>query len=220
MKAVSYIRVSSTKQLDGDGPERQIDATRRFALSRYHIAREFVEDFTGTKGGSERPVFAAMMAYCAEHGITTVLVESPMRFARDLAVALVLAEDCRRRGISIIDCSTGSNLSERTDDPISRFVHQILFAVAELNKNIFVQMTAKARRRIRERTGKCEGRRGYHDSQNFPQGPAIVARAQDMRSKGLTYREIAATLRSEGVPTMNGGEWRGSGVHKMLRAAQ
>ncbi len=220
MNAVAYIRVSSTGQLDGDGPERQHDTTSRFADSRgYTIAQEFVEDVSGAKGANERPVFASMLEHCAEHGITTILVESPMRFARDLAVALVLAEDCRRRGLAVIDCSTGMNMAERSDDPISKFVHQILFAIAELNKNIFVQMTAKARRRIRERTGKCDGRKGYADDPNFPQGPAIIQRATQLRTQRMTYRQIARTLTSEGWPTLNGGKWRASTVHRILEAA-
>jgi DNA invertase Pin-like site-specific DNA recombinase len=214
MDAVSYIRVSSTKQLDGDGPERQRDATHRFATTRqFNLVHEFVEDVSGTKGAHERPVFAGMLEFCAEHGITTVLVESPMRFARDLAIALVLAEDCRRRGISIIDCSTGANLSERSDDPISRFVHQILFAVAELNKNIFVQMTAKARRRIRELGRKCDGRKGYRD---LPQFAATMDRIRELHHSGLGPTAIADRLNAEQVPTMNGKPWKRGTVHQIL----
>lgn len=215
--AVAYVRVSSAKQLDGDGPERQSERIRAYASANgLHVAQDFTEDVSGTKDTSERPIFAEMLSWCGEHGVQTILVEKMDRWARDLIVGELLLSQCRQMEITVIDCSTGLNLTEQSDDPYAKFVRQIMGAAAELNKNIFVHQTAKARRRKAERTGKCEGRKGYLDDPKFPQGPAVVARARELRRSLLTCDAIADVLQREGLPTKSGTAWTGKKVHSML----
>lgn len=45
----------------------------------------------------------------------------------------------------------------------------------------------------------------------------VVERMRELRSGGMAYRQIAAVLNAEGVPTrLNGGRWRGCTVNGIL----
>lgn len=218
-KAVAYIRVSSIGQLDGDGPERQRTAIARFAEDAgYSVVREFVEDISGTKDTSSRMVFLELLAWCAENGVTHVIIEKSDRISRDMFVGLSIIGDCAAARLRLIDADTQRDLANPRG-PYEKFVMQVLMAASELNKNVFVYQSQAAKRRIRERGEKCDGAKGYHDDPNFPLGPTIVARAKQLRDLGHTYRDIADILTRENFPTMNGGQWRGTTVHKMLKRA-
>lgn len=218
MIAVAYIRVSSTKQLDGDGPDRQVERISAYATEHdfdVGIARTFVEDISGTKDSTKRPVFSAMLEFCEQHAISHILIEKMDRWARDLIVGELLLAQCRKLQITVIDCSTGLNLTEESDDPYATFVRQVMLAAAELNKNVFVHQTKKARRRIRQRSGKCEGRKGYADT---PGWEHVVESARRHRSAGRSYAFIAESLNLQGLPTMSGKPWTKGTVHQMLNS--
>lgn len=210
--AVSYIRVSSTMQLDGDGPERQRLAIQRFAdANGYLITREFVEDISGTKDTKSRAVFSELLDYCAEHGIHTIIIEKADRISRDMFVGLSIVGDCAARKLSLLDADTGRDLAH-PNGPYETFVIHILMAAAQLNRDIFVHQSGVARKRIRSSGRKCEGAKGYREL-----NPAAFQRIHELHRQGLTERDIAATLNSEGVPTLKGGAWNPSSVHRVAK---
>lgn len=209
--AAAYIRVSSTKQLDGDGPERQRAGIQAFP--GFTIAREFIDDISGTK--ADRPAFEAMLDYCAEHGITTILVDKTDRFTRDLYIGLQLIGRCATLNLNVIDCSIGKNIT-KPNSPVEKFLIQTLMSVAELNKNLLVSNMAIARKRIRDSGQKCDGRKGYHDDPNFPLGPEIIARAHSLRhTQKLSFNQIANIFNDEHIPTLNGGAWHGNTIRRI-----
>jgi hypothetical protein len=58
-------------------------------------------------------------------------------------------------------------------------------------------------------TGRCEGRKGYRDSE---EGRAIVHRIRLLRRRPKrgpqpTWRQIADRLNAEGIKTLEGKEW-------------
>lgn len=212
MNAVAYVRVSSSKQLEGDGPDRQRANIAKFAALRFTVEREFVDDISGTK--EFRPAFDEMLAYCAASGTKTVLVDKTDRFTRDLFVGLLLIATCAKAGLNVIDCSTGKSITQ-PENSIELFVVKQLMLIAELNKNLLVETMAAARQRIRNSGRKCEGRKGYRD---LPAFNMAVQRAEQLREQRLTLREIAEHMNSESISTMTGRPWSHSAVHKMLRA--
>lgn len=85
------------------------------------------------------------------------IVESPDRFARDLAVQLAGHDMLKGLGISIIPASAPDFFTE--DTPIAVLVRQVLGAIAQFEKASVVAKLAAARKRKRERVGRCEGRK-------------------------------------------------------------
>ena len=90
------------------------------------------------------------------NGARTIAVESPDRFARDLAVQLAGHYMLRARGIDLIPASSPTFFVE--DTPTAVLVRQVLGAVAQFEKATTVAKLAAARRRKRQANGKCEGR--------------------------------------------------------------
>lgn len=209
MNAVSYIRVSSTKQLDGDGPERQRAGVNAFP--GFHIDREFIDDISGTK--LDRPAFEEMLDYCQQHSINTILIDKTDRFTRDLYIGLQLIGRCAALNLNVIDCTTGKSIT-KPENATDQFLVKQLMLVAELNKNLLVETMAAARKRIRLSGRKCEGQKAYRD---LPQFNHIVQRIDQLYAQNRTSREIAHTLNSEGLTTKYGKPWSHSGVCKIIR---
>jgi DNA invertase Pin-like site-specific DNA recombinase len=92
VEAVAYMRTSSATNVGGDKDSEQ---RQRAAIDGYakHAGIVIVDWFydAAVKGAdpvTERPGFAAMLDHIAGNGVRTIVVESPDRFARDLAVQL------------------------------------------------------------------------------------------------------------------------------------
>src|SRR6516164_4604721 len=98
--AIAYFRTSSKSNVgtDKDSDKRQRAAVEGFAKANgYEIVAEFYDaGVSGTDPVAERPGFAAMLDRIAGNGVRTIIVESPDRFARDLAVQLA-ADFCLDR---------------------------------------------------------------------------------------------------------------------------
>ncbi len=64
MKPVfGYIRVSTTKQLNGDGPERQRAAIEIFCASKgFFVQRWFTDDASGTVSAESREQYCEMLS--------------------------------------------------------------------------------------------------------------------------------------------------------------
>lgn len=218
-QAVRYERVSTEKQLDGDGPERQAETVRRFADTHgYTIVQAFTDAASGRKDSKDRPGFQQMLDYCRQNGVRTVIVERMDRWARDLIVGEMLLIECRQTGIVVIDASTGNTLTDESDDPDVRFMRQMFLLVAQRERDLLTKRMRVGRERLRQRNGKCEGRKGYLDNPKFPQGPQIHARAAELRRGRMKYRDIAVVLNREGWTTMTGREWTGPLVQSLLSA--
>ena len=80
-----------------------------------------------------------------------------IRFARDLAVQLAGHEMLKSLGISIIPASAPDFFTE--DTPTAVLVRQVLGAISQFEKASAVAKLAAARKRTREREGRCEGRK-------------------------------------------------------------
>lgn len=230
--AAQYARVSSTKQLKGDGPDRQAFATGEYADRhglalpidmRSHLVQSndgytienypFIDDVTGSKDTVDRPGWNAIIAHCREHNIRTILIEKIDRLQREPIVGEMLLMQCREHGIALIDCSTGMNFAQESEDPYVRFLQRILRDAAAFNKDVMVHQTRKARQRKRDETGKCEGPKGYRER---PEWAPVVARIDHM-AQTHSHEAIASTLNSEGIRTLKGGQWKRGTIHRLLK---
>ena|SRR6516165_4263342 len=108
--AIAYLRTSSAANVgaDKDSDKRQRAAIAAFAKAHgYRLIDEFYDAaVSGADPVTDRPGFKAMLDRIAGNGVRVVLVESPDRFARDLAVQLTGHDYLRSLGVELVPTST------------------------------------------------------------------------------------------------------------------
>ncbi len=215
IQAVSYLRVSSVGQVDGDGFPRQREAVEAYAArSGIQLVGEFRDEgVSGTTEHTDRDGFTALLKRVAGNCVRVVLVERSDRLARDLLVQETLLNSLMKLGVKVIDASSGLDLTDESD-PSRRLIRQVLGAVAEHDKACLVAKLRKARERKRVTTGRCEGRKPYGIRVGEDRG---LQRIKALKEEGKSLRLIAATLNAEGVPTRGGKAWSFGTVARLVR---
>jgi len=106
--AVGYLRTSSATNVgaDKDSDKRQRAAIEAFAKQAgFTIVGEYYDAaVSGADPVDQRPGFAEMLQSLAANCAKTIIVESPDRFARDLAVQLAGHDMLKALGISVHPC--------------------------------------------------------------------------------------------------------------------
>jgi DNA invertase Pin-like site-specific DNA recombinase len=222
IEAVAYIRTSSAANVgaDKDSDKRQRQAIESFAKANgYQLVDEFYDAaVSGADPIAERDGFTAMLNRIAGNGVHTIIVESPDRFARDLAVQLAGHDHLRNLGVTLIPASSPDFFIE--DTPTAVLVRQVLGAIAQFEKATTVAKLKAARQRTKERTGKCEGRKSWAEI-----NPNLVAEAKRLRrrsSKGhqRSLREIAAHLAKLGYINERGVVFSAASIASMLESSK
>jgi DNA invertase Pin-like site-specific DNA recombinase len=215
--AVAYMRTSSITNVgqDKDSEKRQRVAISAYAKSaRYEIAEEdwfYDPAIKGADQVADRPGFSAMLERIASNGVRVILIESPDRFARDLAVQLSGHAFLRSLGVELIPTTAPDFFTE--DTPTAVLVRQVLGAVAQFEKSSLVAKLKTARDRKKVETGKCGGRKSVH--QAYPEAVAMARRLRADRPR-LSYRKISAALRDAGHVTRRGTEHSPTAIRHML----
>jgi DNA invertase Pin-like site-specific DNA recombinase len=208
--------VSGKGQLDGDGFTRQNKAIADYALANGISVIETFEEqgVSGTKELDDRPALQDLLAALKEGNAKIVIIEKLDRLARDLMVQETILSDLMRQGFEIVSvcepdlCST---------DPSRVLVRQIFGAIAQYDRAMTVLKLRGARQRMKARTGRCEGVKGFGVMEGER---TTIDRMTELRSAGMSLVGIAATLNSEGRGTRMGKPWLGATVNKIIRAAQ
>jgi DNA invertase Pin-like site-specific DNA recombinase len=218
---VAYLRTSSAANVgaDKDSDKRQRAAIEAFAKQAgFSIVGEYYDAaVSGADPVDQRPGFAEMLLQLAANGAKTIIVESPDRFARDLAVQLAGHDMLKALGIAIIPASAPDFFIE--DTPTAVLVRQVLGAIAQFEKASAVAKLAAARKRKREREGRCEGRKPLRETR-----PEVVALARSLRRrrpKGgqLSLRGVSKELAARGLFNELGKPYAAKSVASMLRAS-
>lgn len=214
LRYVSYLRVSSKGQINGDGFERQRIAIRN-RMGHEPMAEFAEEGISGTTDSIARPALSRLLQYLLEQDTQTkiVVIERADRLARDLVVSELLIRQFAEAGITVIEAEGGNDLTADSDNPTAKLIRQILAALSEWEKSSIVNKLRAARNRTRATRGRCEGRKPYGALDN--ERP-VVEKIMNMTYEGLTTRQIAAALNTSGVKTRMGGEWRHSTVAAVL----
>jgi DNA invertase Pin-like site-specific DNA recombinase len=145
----------------------------------------------------------------ASNGVRTIIVETASRFARDLIVAETGFRRLRDAGITLIAADAPNSFLD--DTPTSAFIRQVLAAVQELDKAMIVSKLKGARQRKRATGVKVEGRKNYAQAV-----PVTVDRARALKAEGLTLRQVAERLASEGFHTRAGKPYQFTAVGRMI----
>jgi DNA invertase Pin-like site-specific DNA recombinase len=217
--AVAYLRTSSAANVgaDKDSDKRQRAAIEAFAKrGGFTILGEYYDAaVSGADPIDQRPGFVEMLQRLATNGAKTIIVESPDRFARDLTVALTGHDKLKELGIEIIPASAPDYFTE--DTPTATLVRQVLGAIAQFEKASTVAKLAAARKRKRQREGKCEGRKSHREAR-----PEVVALARKLRRQRpkagqLSLRAISEKLAAHGLLNERGKPYAAKSVACMLR---
>ncbi len=222
-KAVAYLRTSCAANVgaDKDSDKRQLAAIHAFAKAAGFevVAAYYDAAVSGADPVTERPGFMEMLSRVVANGAKTILVESPDRFARDLAVQLAGHDMLKAQGIALIPATAPDFFTE--DTPTAVLVRQVLGAIAQFEKASTVAKLAAARKRKREATGKCEGRKALAELR-----PEVVKLVRQLRHAGagrkpksgvLSLREIAAELAAAGYLNERGKPFNPKSIAAMLR---
>jgi DNA invertase Pin-like site-specific DNA recombinase len=134
--AVAYLRTSSAANVgaDKDSDKRQLAAISAFAMANgYEVLESYYDAaVSGADPVTERPGFMEMLRRVVSNGAKTIIVESPDRFARDLAVQLAGHDMLKSQGIALIPATAPDFFTE--DTPTAVLVRQVLGAIAQFEK--------------------------------------------------------------------------------------
>jgi DNA invertase Pin-like site-specific DNA recombinase len=212
-KAIAYYRTSSAANVgeDKDSQTRQSLAVEAFAKrAGYEIVAEFNDAaVSGADALDARAGFADALKQIASNGVRTIIVETASRFARDLIVAETGFRRLRDAGITLIAADAPNSFLD--DTPTSSFIPQVLAAVQELDKAMIVSKLKGAQQRKRATGVKVEGRKNYAQAV-----PATVESAKTLKGEGLTLRQVADRLASEGCLTRAGTPYQFTAVGRMI----
>src|SRR5215467_952469 len=129
---------------------------------------------------------------------------------RDLAVQLAGHDMLKELGIAIVPASAPDFFTE--DTPTAILVRQVPGAIAQFEKASAVAKLAAARKRKREREGRCEGRKPL--SQTRPEVVALARKLRRRRPKGgqLSLRGVATELAARGFLNERGKQYAAKSV--------
>jgi DNA invertase Pin-like site-specific DNA recombinase len=217
VEAVAYMRTSSATNA-GDGKDSE--TRQRAAIAGYAKAAGMVivgwfydPAVKGTDAVTSRPGFSAMLDRIAGNGVRTIIVESPDRFARDLAVQLAGHDFLKNLGVALIPATAPDFFTE--DTPTAILVRQVLGAIAQFEKASLVAKLKAARDRKIAQGIKCGGRKTYAE-----RDPELVAAAKALSAQRprMSLRKIADALAEQGFVVEPGRPYQASSVRGMLRS--
>jgi DNA invertase Pin-like site-specific DNA recombinase len=219
VKAVAYYRVSGASQLAGDGFPRQVQTCHAYARSHgLELVGEYRDEACSGCGDLDaREGFGELVERIAGNGVRVVLVERHDRLARDLGVSEALLATLRQLGCKVIEACSDTDLTD-TSDPSRIAFRQLLGVISEFNRRELVAKLAKSRKRIRESTGRCEGRKPYGWAAGEQEGLQRLLELHGQRTRtGLSLRAVAMQLNREGVQTRSGRPWSAWSVDQIAR---
>lgn len=231
-KAYAYIRLSSTPQTLGEGEQRQLRASKKFAKRHGLVIDETLNDLgvSAYRSGNSRKGALGTFLKLVEDGViargSMLIVESLDRLTRDKAgdalnLLLALTKGGIRIGI------TGQNTI--LDELSYSVMHSVMADLARSHsESEHKSMRSKDNWQVK-REKAADGvpvsrqcplwlvvkRRKFHLLEDRA---AIVRRIFEMYVSGIGRYVIASTLRAEGIPPWNKRKpiWHASYIQKLL----
>jgi len=222
-EAYGYLRVSTKGQAkEGKhGFKRQKEAIESFSKGAgFKIIKYFQEPVSGCKNGEDRPAFMEMVStILRENRISCIVVEGMDRLARELMIQEQLISYLASKGIDLHSANTGENVTQAIkDDPVKKAMVQMQGVFAELEKSRLVKKLRKAREAVRDRDGRCEGRKPYGCLEGEREGLELI-KSLHRKPKGkkrMSYQKIADELNNRGVKPRASDKWGAMTVYNII----
>ena len=214
-EAVAYMRTSSATNVgqDKDSEQRQRAAIDGYAKKAGFVVADWFYDASvkGSDPVASRPGFAAMLDRIAGNTVRTILVESPDRFARDLAVQLAGHDFLKKMGVTLVPATAPDFFVE--DTPTAVLVRQVLGAVAQFEKTNLVAKLKAARDRKIAAGLKCGGRKSFAE-----RDPGLVEAARKLKQDNprMSLRKLALQLQQHCHVMRDGRPYPAQSIANML----
>ena len=218
VEALGYMRTSTSTNVgaDKDSDKRQRAAIEGYAKSAGYVIVDWFYDkaVRGSDAVTERPGFVSMLNRIAGNGVRTIIVESPDRFARDLAVQLAGHDHLRKLGVTLIPATAPDFFTE--DTPTAVLVRQVLGAIAQFDKATTVAKLKAARDRKIAAGEKCGGRKSYVERDGGKELVALAIELRGTEGRPRSLLKVSADLAARGYVTPSGKPYSASAVASML----
>lgn len=234
MRLVAYVRVSGmTQAQDGFGLAVQEKAVRAWARANGHklIGIERDAGVSGATDALDRDGFNAALLAVRNGEAEGILIPKLDRLARALTVQESALAIVWRAGGSVFAADTGEVKQDDPDDPMRTAMRQVIGVFAELDRRTVVKRLrdGRAAKKAAGRHATGSYAYGYHgdgkgrerDAAPDATEQAAVSRIFELRREGKSYREIAATLDSEGHKPRRAANWSAMAVRNIaIREAE
>jgi DNA invertase Pin-like site-specific DNA recombinase len=192
--AVLYCRVSTDKETQEKSLIRQEEELREFAASNNYFVKEiFIDQHSGYS--VEREGLLEMLDFVKAHAISVVLIQDETRLGRGNSRMAVL-HLLRKTHVQVVSLNDGGSLQLNEMDSM---MLEILALVEEYQRKLH---NAKIKRGMKravkhgfkpEKNLKNQGNPEGRERKDIP-----IQEIVNLRKNGLTYEEIASTLRGFG----------------------
>jgi DNA invertase Pin-like site-specific DNA recombinase len=227
MRVAAYLRVSTDRQAEeGLGLEVQEQAIRAWSRTNGHRVVLWARDegVSGSNGLDTRLGLVDALEALKAGDAAGLVVYRLDRLARDLVLQEQLIADIRRMGADVFSTSTAeaAYLTDDPDDPSRKLIRHVLGAVNEYERAMIALRLRSGRRRKHDNGGYAYGSPpfGYRAQGRqlieHPEEQAALRRMRELRGTGASYRDIAASLESEGHRPKRGRVWHPMTIRQIL----
>ena len=219
-RATAYARVSTEDQVESRlGLDAQRSAIRAAAdrlgldVTTWHAD----EGVSGAASIERREGLLRAMETLGEGDV--LLIARRDRLSRDVMQSCWLEKEIARRGARVV---SAAGEGTDNDDPSSILMRRIIDSFSEYERKVIAARTKAALRAKKER-GEVLGAAPYGYRRvgdvlvEDETEQRTVRLIEKVRSQGMTYQQIAETLRRQGIETKNGGSWHSSTVGNICR---
>ncbi len=219
MKTAAYIRVSTSQQLDGAGPEQQRTNLIVYAMQKGITIDEWaVDDETGNT--TDRENIQRLLADAHAGKLQLLLCDRPDRLGRKLEVIETLYQSFRAAGCDVqyVGMAFDSN-------PAGTAMRQMMSVFAQYQKDEFLNRmkqckTAKAVRIGALASGTAPygykiGVSGRIEPDEIEQH--LVKRIFELHDRGQSLREIERNLDKEGFISRSGKSFKYGQIARILK---
>jgi site-specific DNA recombinase len=223
MKAIGYIRVSTTGQAeDGVSLDVQRQKIEAWATANGAELLDVFSDNGASGSRRDRPGLVRAIAAVQKHKAALV-VYSLSRFSRSTKDTLSLAEDLDKAGADLV------SLSERIDTTTAagKMVFRMLAVLNEFERDQISERTRAAlsyKRSLGQKTGGLVPYGLQADADGMlskdPAEQKTIGRILELRGSGLNYSAIARRLNALSHRTKMGRKWFPQTVKNVVLAAE
>ena len=221
VKAVGYVRVSTSEQVDGFGLEVQRAAIKRYTTENdLRLVRTFSDEgLSGSNGLDTRVGLAGVREMALAGEVKAVIIYRLDRLARDLGLQEMFMADMHRAGVEVLSVTEPDIDSE---DGTRVLVRQMLGAIAQYERWT-IRTRMMAGKVAKQAAGGYVGGRprfGYvaKDGELVPdeREQEAVALARRLHNEGASLRQIATQLTDAGYAPKVGERWLPTQVARVL----
>jgi DNA invertase Pin-like site-specific DNA recombinase len=227
VQLIGYRRVSTVGQVDRYGLPAQETDLKAYARAHRETVKllrtETEEGRSGTLPPNERPALLAALKAVESGEAGGLLIPGDLdRLARELVVQEAVLSRVWAAGGVVHTTTRGEVPADDPDDPMRTALRQFMGVIAQLDRAMTAKRMRNGRKAKAESGGYAYGSPAFGERSVDGQlvtderEAAVAARIAELRSGGMSLREIAAQLNTDGLPSKRGGAWSPVTVSRVL----